>query len=81
MGVRMKKYGVSVSFCRKLTIFGKTVGKDIRILSKNLNFIKTHKNSIRGPVCITDPKYGGQDQEIRSFSYFFAANWQFSVKP
>jgi hypothetical protein len=26
MGVTIKKYGVSVSFCRKLTIFTKTVG-------------------------------------------------------
>jgi hypothetical protein len=77
MGARMKKYGVLVSFCRKLAIFGKTVGKDIRILSKNLNFIKTHKNSIRGPVCITDPKYGGQDQEIRSFSYFLLQTGNF----
>jgi hypothetical protein len=26
MGVTAKKYGVSVSFCRKLTIFARTVG-------------------------------------------------------
>jgi hypothetical protein len=26
MGVTTKKYGVSVSFCLKLAIFGKTVG-------------------------------------------------------
>jgi hypothetical protein len=29
MGVTAKKYGVSVSFCRKLTIFGKIVGLPI----------------------------------------------------
>jgi hypothetical protein len=26
MGIMAKKHGVSVSFCRKLSIFGKTIG-------------------------------------------------------
>jgi hypothetical protein len=70
MGARTKKYGVSFSFCRKLEIFGKTVGLHLRILSENLNFLKTHKNLCTGPLCITDSIYGGQDQEIWSFSQF-----------
>jgi hypothetical protein len=31
MGVRAMKFGVSVSFCRKQAIFGKTVGLHIYI--------------------------------------------------
>jgi hypothetical protein len=44
MGVTTMKYGVSVNFCPKLTIFGKIVGH-IWILSKNTIFsklVKTH---------------------------------------
>jgi hypothetical protein len=67
MGVTTKKYGVSLSFCRKLVIYGKTVGLHIRILSENL---KTRENSNTRPLCITDLKYGGHDQEIRSFGQF-----------
>jgi hypothetical protein len=44
-GVTAKKYGVSISFCRKQTIFSKTMGYDLWILSENLNFFKTHKHS------------------------------------
>jgi hypothetical protein len=39
-GVTAKKYGVSISFCRKQTIFSKTMGYDLWILSENLNFLK-----------------------------------------
>jgi hypothetical protein len=39
MGVRTKKYRVSVSFCRKLSIFAKTVGVNLRILSENMKIL------------------------------------------
>jgi hypothetical protein len=58
-GVMTNKYGVSVSFPRQLVIFGKTV--DISILSENLDFFKTHKNSYTGPLGITNPEYGGHN--------------------
>ena len=45
MGITTQKYCVSVSFCPKLPIIAKTVGKPLRILSKNLSFLKTRKNS------------------------------------
>jgi hypothetical protein len=67
MGVTAKKYGVSVSFCRKLTIFGKIVGLHLSILSENLNFLKTHENSYTRPLYINDLEYVGHDQEIQSF--------------
>jgi hypothetical protein len=35
-----------------------------------LKILKTHKNSYVGPLCITNGEYGGQDQEIHSFSQF-----------
>jgi hypothetical protein len=35
MGVKTKKYGVSVSFCRKLTIFDKTIGLTYGFQAKN----------------------------------------------
>jgi hypothetical protein len=44
MEVTIKKYEVSISFCRKLAIYVKIVGKHLRILSKNLKFLKIHKN-------------------------------------
>jgi hypothetical protein len=28
-------------------------------LNKNLKFFKTHKNLDTGPLCVTNPKYGG----------------------
>jgi hypothetical protein len=67
MGVTTKKYGVSLSFCRKLAIYGKTVGLHIRILSENL---KTRENSNTRPLCINDPEYGGHNQEIWCFDQF-----------
>jgi hypothetical protein len=45
MGVTTKKYGVSVSFYHKLVVYGKTVGKQLWILSDNLKKFKTCKNS------------------------------------
>jgi hypothetical protein len=41
MDFTTKKYGVSVSFYYKLTFFGKTEGKHIRILSQNLKLLKS----------------------------------------
>jgi hypothetical protein len=35
MGVTIKKYGVSISFCHELAIFGKIVGANLQILSEN----------------------------------------------
>jgi predicted secreted protein len=67
MGATTKIYGVSASFCHKLSIFAETVGSHLRILSENLKILKTHKNSFTGPLRITDLEYGGHDQEIRSF--------------
>jgi hypothetical protein len=40
-------------------------------------FFKTHKNSYMGPCCITDPEYGGQDQEIWSFGQFMPQTGDF----
>jgi hypothetical protein len=62
MGVTTKKYGLSVSFCSKMALFGKTV--QLWILVEKLNFFKTRKNSYTGQLQITDPQYGGHDQEI-----------------
>jgi hypothetical protein len=39
-------------------------------LSENLSFLRTHKNSYTGPLCITDMQSGDHDQEIMSFSQF-----------
>jgi hypothetical protein len=64
MGDTAKKYRVSVSFCRKLTIFGKTVGEDLCILSENFNFYKTSEDSYTRPLCISDLEYGLHGQEI-----------------
>ena len=67
MGVMTKKYGVSVSFCPKLVIFGKAVGQHLSISGENVNFFKTHKISYMGPLWITDPQYVVHDKEIWSF--------------
>jgi hypothetical protein len=45
MGDMTKKYEVLVYFCPKLVISGKTVGKHLSILSKNLIFFKTQQIS------------------------------------
>jgi hypothetical protein len=37
---------------------------------QKFDFFKTRKNSSTGPLCITDPEYGGYDKEIRCFSQF-----------
>jgi hypothetical protein len=65
-GGMTQKYRVSVHFCRKLGIFGKTVG----MLSKNLNFLKIRKNSYTGPFGTTNPEYESHGHEIRSFGPF-----------
>jgi hypothetical protein len=33
-------------------------------------FFKSHKNSYTGPLYITDPEYGGHDEEIWSFRQY-----------
>jgi hypothetical protein len=40
------------------------------ILSENVKLFKTCKNSYTRPLWITDPQYGGNDQEISSFGQF-----------
>jgi hypothetical protein len=56
MGVLTLKYGVSVSFCPQTGDVSKILGKNIGILSENLNFFKTHKNSYMRLLCITNPE-------------------------
>jgi hypothetical protein len=63
MGVMTMNYGVLVSFCRKLSIFAKAVGKLLRILTKNLKILKTHQNSDIRPLCITDLEYKGMTKK------------------
>jgi hypothetical protein len=46
----------------------KLKAKPLCISSQNLEFLKTHKNLYIGPLCVTDPKFGLYDQEIRYFS-------------
>jgi hypothetical protein len=46
-------------------------------LSKNLKFLKTHKNTYMGPLCITDPEYGSHSQEIWSFGQLLAQTGDF----
>jgi hypothetical protein len=74
MGVLTLKYGVSVSFYPQTGDVSKILGKHVGILSENLNFFKTHKNSYTRLLCITNPEYGGHDQEIRNFSQFSLPN-------
>jgi hypothetical protein len=69
MGVTTQKYGVLVSLGPKLAIFGITVGVPT-VLSENLSFFKTYKNSYTGPLCTTDPQYGDHDQDKLSFNQF-----------
>jgi hypothetical protein len=49
MGITTKKYGVSISFCHKMMIFGKIVGYHLWMLSENLSLLKPVKNHIRDP--------------------------------
>ena len=70
MVLTAKKYGVSVSFCSKLAFFGKTEGKHLLILCRDLKNFKTPKNLYTRPLCITNPEYGPHNQEIRSFGQF-----------
>jgi hypothetical protein len=36
---------------------------------RKFDFFKTRKNSYTGPLCITNPEYGGHDHEILSFGH------------
>jgi hypothetical protein len=81
MGFMTKKYGVSISFCRKLTF--SVIPKGLGILSWNLNIFKTRKNLYTWPLYVTDlvfelydQKYGTEteyephENEIRILTYF-----------
>jgi hypothetical protein len=46
-------------------------------LNENLNFLKTHNNSYKGPLSIINPEYGSHNKEIRSFSQFLPQNGDF----
>jgi hypothetical protein len=50
MGVMTQKYRVLVSLGPKLTIFSKTVGLHLWILSENLSFFNTRKKSHMGQL-------------------------------
>jgi hypothetical protein len=54
MGVTTMKYGVSISFCLQLAVYGNTVGEQLWTLSDNYEILKTHKISYTGPLCIPD---------------------------
>jgi hypothetical protein len=45
--------------------------------SKNLIFLKTHKNSYMVSFCVTDLEYGRQSQEIWSFGQFLPQTGNF----
>jgi hypothetical protein len=77
MGVTIKKYGVSISFCPKLKIFGKTVGQHIWIFSDKLYFFKTHNKSYIRALWITDTQYGAHDQKIQSLDQFLPQTGDF----
>jgi hypothetical protein len=77
MGVTTQNYGVAVCFCPKVAILCKTVGWHLWILSKNLNSLKTHKNSYTRTLCITSLQYGGHDQQIQSVGQFLAQTGDF----
>jgi hypothetical protein len=70
MGFTAKKYGVSVSFCFKLTFLVKPKANTFLILIRNLNNFKIHKNLCNGPLCITDPEYWFHVHKIWSFDQF-----------
>jgi hypothetical protein len=72
MGVTIEKYWVSVSLCPELRIIAKTVGQPLRILSKNLSFLKTCKNPYTGPLCITDPQFGDHNKKYWVSVSFFS---------
>jgi hypothetical protein len=41
---------------------------------RKFEFLKTCKNPCVGPVGTTNPKYGGHNHEIQSFSQFLPQN-------
>jgi len=47
MGLTAKKYGVSISFLRKMAFFGKTEGQHLWISSRNLKVLKPVKAYIQ----------------------------------
>jgi hypothetical protein len=46
---------------------------------QKFDFLKTHKNSYMRPLCITDPQYGGDNKEIRSFYQFLPQTGDFGL--
>jgi hypothetical protein len=77
MGATCTKYGVSVIFYHKLLILGKIVGQHLVILSKNLKFYKTWKNSNTVSLCSTDLEYGGSRPKNTKFWSVFAQTCDF----
>jgi hypothetical protein len=61
MDFTIKKYGVLVSFYRKIVFFGKIEGYPP--LDFEPIFLKAHKNLYTRPLCITDTEYGLYDQK------------------
>jgi HSP90 family molecular chaperone len=67
-------------FLPQTSVYGKIECQLRSILSKKLKKIKAHKNLYTTPSCVTDLKYQGNVQEIRTFSQFLEKP-VFSVKP
>jgi hypothetical protein len=63
------KYGVFVSFYRKLTFSVKRRLTPLDVEPK-VNFFKTRKKLYTILLCVTDTEYGPHDHEIRSFGQF-----------
>jgi hypothetical protein len=70
MGVTAKKYGISVSFFRKLAIFKKNRMLTPMEFERKFEVFKTRKISYTGALCITYPKYGDHSPKIQNFGQF-----------
>jgi hypothetical protein len=57
MGFTTTNQGGSVSFCRKLTTFGKNHRQTLMSSEQKFKKNKTHKNSYMRPLCITNLEY------------------------
>jgi hypothetical protein len=44
---------------------------------RKFQYFKTYKNTYTELLCITDPLYGGHDQEIRCFGQFMPQTGDF----
>jgi hypothetical protein len=79
MGVTIKIYGVSFSFCCKLAIYGKTV-TPIDFERKFEIFENTSK-LIYETIMYNRFRIWGSRSINTEFQSVFAANWRFTVKP